>query len=380
MNIYFLFSDVTNTDMFIAFLCSLAVFVIGILFGYSINSKYRKKVVEFEEDNVKLKSSVSNLEAQIEEAKKARSNADDEIVLLRNRVRDRDIRIRETEGKMAMVSKKLDDNQAMLSQLKAEKEIVLPSSKTKADKVASSITEIKTNVKSKDLPKVKKAKKDSDKKSTSKAKKSSSKKIESKKDSKATGKKKRGRPAGSKNKATAAKTTSQKSSTKTVKKVEAVVAEPKRRGRPAGSKNKTQSTAKAVTAAKPASKRGRPAGSKNKTTKALAPSTTRRRGRPAGSTNKPKVAPTGKRGRAKDDLTLIEGIGPKMEEALRNGGIRTFNKISNTTPEKLKSILVKANTRFGIAATDSWPTQAKLAAKGALKELKAYQDTLNRGR
>ena len=77
---------------------------------------------------------------------------------------------------------------------------------------------------------------------------------------------------------------------------------------------------------------------------------------------------------------MIEGIGPKMEDALRNAGIRTFAKIAATKPEKLKSVLVKANSRFGIAATDSWPTQAKFAVKGAFEELKAYQDTLNRGR
>lgn len=74
--------------------------------------------------------------------------------------------------------------------------------------------------------------------------------------------------------------------------IEAPTKPPKRRGRPAGSKNKPKAApAKVKTPAAP-KKRGRPAGSKNKSkTMAVkpAPSVPKRRGRPPGSKNKPKT-------------------------------------------------------------------------------------------
>ena len=101
--------------------------------------------------------------------------------------------------------------------------------------------------------------------------------------------KKRGRPAGSKNKPKAA-------SQKVAPEIKADTAiAPKRRGRPKGSKNKT-STPKAAVSSTP-KRRGRPPGSKNKpknpTVKAVAkadakPAIKRGRGRPKGSKNKPK--------------------------------------------------------------------------------------------
>ena len=77
---------------------------------------------------------------------------------------------------------------------------------------------------------------------------------------------------------------------------EVVSEQPKKRGRPAGSKNKPKDTATEVT--ETPKKRGRPAGSKNKP-KDVSPTTEltetpKKRGRPAGSKNKPKTpdAPT----------------------------------------------------------------------------------------
>jgi len=64
----------------------------------------------------------------------------------------------------------------------------------------------------------------------------------------------------------------------------------KKRGRPAGSKNKQKEP---VTATEVTKKRGRPAGSKNKhKVPATATEVTKKRGRPAGSKNKHKVPAT----------------------------------------------------------------------------------------
>ncbi len=77
---------------------------------------------------------------------------------------------------------------------------------------------------------------------------------------------------------------------------EVVSHQPKKRGRPAGSKNKPKDVAPATEVTKTPKKRGRPAGSKNKP-KDVAPATEvtetpKKRGRPAGSKNKPKPADT----------------------------------------------------------------------------------------
>jgi hypothetical protein len=73
--------------------------------------------------------------------------------------------------------------------------------------------------------------------------------------------------------------------------------QPKKRGRPAGSKNKPKDVAPPTQVTDTPKKRGRPAGSKNKP-KDVAPATAvvtdspKKRGRPAGSKNKPKPADT----------------------------------------------------------------------------------------
>ena len=48
----------------------------------------------------------------------------------------------------------------------------------------------------------------------------------------------------------------------------------------------------------------------------------------------------------KDDLKIVEGIGPKIEELFNNAGIYTFAQLSDTSVEKMKSILEAAGSRF----------------------------------
>ncbi len=76
---------------------------------------------------------------------------------------------------------------------------------------------------------------------------------------------------------------------------------------------------------------------------------------------------------AMDDLTRIEGIGPKTATALRAAGITTFAQMAATSDEELRRILRDA----GISADPgTWPEQAALAAAGKWTELKAWQDEL----
>jgi molybdopterin-containing oxidoreductase family membrane subunit len=82
----------------------------------------------------------------------------------------------------------------------------------------------------------------------------------------------------------------------------------------------------------------------------------------------------------KDDLTKVEGIGPKINEILNNGGIFSFKQLSETDPSKLKELLVAAGPKFQMHKPASWPEQAGLAADGKWDELKVLQDNLSGGK
>jgi len=80
--------------------------------------------------------------------------------------------------------------------------------------------------------------------------------------------------------------------------------------------------------------------------------------------------------RAADDLTRIEGIGPKIAELLRGKGIDSFATLSRTDVAKLWSILDEGGSRFRLANPGTWPAQAEFAMKGDWAGLKRYQDQL----
>ena len=63
-----------------------------------------------------------------------------------------------------------------------------------------------------------------------------------------------------------------------------------------------------------------------------------------------------------DDLTRIEGIGPKVQACLRSAGITTFAGLAAKTSTQLKGILRQAGVYM--ANPQTWPEQAKLAARG----------------
>ena len=88
-----------------------------------------------------------------------------------------------------------------------------------------------------------------------------------------------------------------------------------------------------------------------------------------------KAAP--KKAAGKDDLTKIEGIGPKIAETLTNAGVATFADLSTQKPAKISEII--ADVR-GSHVPDTWPKQAKMAADGKWDELKTWQDEMDGGK
>ena len=79
-----------------------------------------------------------------------------------------------------------------------------------------------------------------------------------------------------------------------------------------------------------------------------------------------------------DDLTVIEGIGPKTAAAFQAAGILTYQDLADVDVDKLKTVLEEANLR--LAAPSTWPKQAQLAADGDWQGLKILQDELTAGR
>jgi DNA-directed RNA polymerase subunit beta' len=80
-----------------------------------------------------------------------------------------------------------------------------------------------------------------------------------------------------------------------------------------------------------------------------------------------------------DDLTKIEGIGPKIAELLQQAGITNYHQLSQTAPEKIEEILQSAGGIYATRNPATWPDQALLAAAGEWERLKEWQDELNGG-
>jgi len=80
-----------------------------------------------------------------------------------------------------------------------------------------------------------------------------------------------------------------------------------------------------------------------------------------------------------DDLTVVEGIGPKINELFINSGVKTFAQLAEQTVPQMRAILDKGGARFRIANPSTWAKQAKLASTNKWAELKKLQDDLSGG-
>jgi predicted flap endonuclease-1-like 5' DNA nuclease len=81
-----------------------------------------------------------------------------------------------------------------------------------------------------------------------------------------------------------------------------------------------------------------------------------------------------------DDLTIIEGIGPKIAELLVVGGISTFAQLAAAKPAAIKAILEAAGKRYQMHDPATWPKQATLARDGKTAELTKLQNELKGGK
>lgn len=85
-------------------------------------------------------------------------------------------------------------------------------------------------------------------------------------------------------------------------------------------------------------------------------------------------------GSEKDDLTVVEGIGPKIQELLYQYGVKTYRQLAETDVARLKEILSEAGPQLAMHDPGTWPSQANLAANDQWDALKSIQGFLKGGK
>ena len=80
-----------------------------------------------------------------------------------------------------------------------------------------------------------------------------------------------------------------------------------------------------------------------------------------------------------NDLTVVEGIGPKINELFNNAGIKTFVQLAAATVPQMRKILDDGGSRFRIANPSTWAQQSALAAENKWEALKKLQGELSAG-
>jgi large subunit ribosomal protein L21 len=83
---------------------------------------------------------------------------------------------------------------------------------------------------------------------------------------------------------------------------------------------------------------------------------------------------------ARDDLTKIEGIGPKIQDLMFAAGIYTFAQLAAAPVDRLKEILKAAGARYASHDPTTWPEQSALAAAGNWDAFKKLTDELDGGK
>jgi predicted flap endonuclease-1-like 5' DNA nuclease len=81
-----------------------------------------------------------------------------------------------------------------------------------------------------------------------------------------------------------------------------------------------------------------------------------------------------------DNLKVIEGIGPKIEEILNRNQVFSFSQLAATPVSRIKEMLIAEGSRYAMHDPATWPAQSLLAANAEWENLKAYQTYLNAGK
>src|SRR5690606_25153110 len=82
----------------------------------------------------------------------------------------------------------------------------------------------------------------------------------------------------------------------------------------------------------------------------------------------------------RDDLKIVEGIGPKIQQLFNSYNIKTWKDLSETAVAKCQEILDSGGAPYKIHDPASWPRQAKMAYEGKWKDLHKWQEEHKRGK
>lgn len=135
----------------------------------------------------------------------------------------------------------------------------------------------------------------------------------------------------------------------------------------------------AAAAAVPAAKATPPAKAAPKTSKPKAPAKAKPAAPKAASFDLAAAKAAGFAIKQADDLTVIEGIGPKINDLFKENGVKTFAQLAQQTVPQMRAILDKGGARYRMANPATWAQQAGLAANNQWAALKALQDKLSGG-
>ena len=80
-----------------------------------------------------------------------------------------------------------------------------------------------------------------------------------------------------------------------------------------------------------------------------------------------------------DDLTVVEGIGPKIGDLLIAAGITTFAQLASAKISKIEEVLKAAGSRYALANPGTWSEQAALLAAGKFDEFEKLAEELDGG-
>jgi large subunit ribosomal protein L21 len=78
----------------------------------------------------------------------------------------------------------------------------------------------------------------------------------------------------------------------------------------------------------------------------------------------------------KDDIEIIEGIGPKIAAVLATNGITTFAALASAKADDITAMLKASGGRFSLANPASWAEQAALLRDGKMAEFQKLCDEL----
>jgi len=75
-----------------------------------------------------------------------------------------------------------------------------------------------------------------------------------------------------------------------------------------------------------------------------------------------------------NDLTLVDGIGPKIAELCTGIGVITWQALAHTEVVALQSMLDAAGSRYKMHDPSTWPTQAAFLAAGDWEGFRRFHD------